>query len=885
MNSCIQRPTQGGAKMTLKDFIKKTAIAGLILGMALCFSGCDFDDDDDHHDDSSNDGNLSGVSIDNPFIGITLGDSYWINSDTLNHFTKAFNTENLAKLATPMSWSQATEVVSTTNRASRHEDDFSISVAATAKAKFGLGSGSVSNAYNRSTSKVSAENTLTWTSRCTKTGQVFSIDWENYKYTDFYGCLSPAAQQKLANIFNYYGQTVGMISQGKIDTVEGKAVFAQYRSAVDVWYASYGYGFVSGVWVGMLGEADLVIHSTVTNTTKTWNNSSSISYSSPVAGGGLNIAVSGLSAEYSAKAWGEYGVAVMPAFGEISTWGASWADKFSGKLGSITEMLKVDSSPAAYAGTKVEPPFLELPSAKVNSAVSEKFQVSDLDSAKACAQVIDWEKNGKGLSFDDYLAKKEQDKKAEAAKFKDKDKGNFEDNVNKVVNQNSAVSFIKPDEASFEIAYELETSTATPWADFMNQWTTLGVYITRWSDVIPPLAQTADVSATDDDMTSGLAFLWAVRYKTQLTRFADYLDMCYPYALNNTWKTQAANITSFINQIRGFAADFGKAMDTALQTARTDPTYTCSRFFADLNQKKNTQIGQMTFPMMYKCWSDNYEFFKQADFGCGLVMMPGGFGVPVPQFIFAGLNGGSSAFPNCAQVNWSKYSLDSRQYLTQPGLFANYPKLLPLISAQGKIMFLMIGTNRSEGVDTYGILDAAMSSSYSSDGEVFTVDSLAAVDNESRVFKAIGVNQKIYTNFNATYNVFPMISSVLYGKYLYKDPGSSQDYYLMFHSAFYTYTTLPQVQCGANTTFYLVPLSGFTEGTKVRGVKISDELPDYVASPFELYSDNTAAALLEDAPSAVYNAGVLIPDSTESYMDGVLDRCRVWKGLLPEPKR
>ena len=40
----------------------------------------------------------------------------------------------------------------------------------------------------------------------------------------------------------------------------------------------------------------------------------------------------------------------------------------------------------------------------------------------------------------------------------------------------------------------------------------------------------------------------------------------------------------------------------------------------------------------------------------------------------------------------------------------------------------------------------------------------------------------------------------------------------------------------------------------MRGVKISEELPDYVANPFNLYSSSTAELLLEDTPSAVYES-------------------------------
>jgi len=90
------------------------------------------------------------------------------------------------------------------------------------------------------------------------------------------------------------------------------------------------------------------------------------------------------------------------------------------------------------------------------------------------------------------------------------------------------------------------------------------------------------------------------------------------------------------------------------------------------------------------------------------------------------------------------------------------------------------------------------------------------------------------------------------------------------------------VSCSQDAIFYLMPLSGFAEGTKVRGVRISDELPGFVANPFHLYSEETAETLLEDTPSVVYTVGA--PTSIEDYMDNVLNTCRVWKGLLPEPK-
>ena len=94
---------------------------------------------------------------------------------------------------------------------------------------------------------------------------------------------------------------------------------------------------------------------------------------------------------------------------------------------------------------------------------------------------------------------------------------------------------------------------------------------------------------------------------------------------------------------------------------------------------------------------------------------------------------------------------------------------------------------------------------------------------------------------------------------------------------------LDGVLCGGlHMMFYLVPLSDFANGTKVRGVKISDELPDFVANPFNLYSKNTAETLLEDTISAVY--GSTLPVSTDDYMDNVLNKYRVWKGLLPAPE-
>lgn len=863
------------SKMTRREFIKKTAETALILGVVPYIPGCS------HHDNNGN--NLEGntwVGIDNPFNGITIGDSYLINGDSLSHAKSAFDIEELAKLTYPMSKSEDVEVITTTNRASRTEDDFSLGVAATAKAKFGIGAGSLSNTYNKSKSKVHAENTLTWTSRDVRTGQVISVLWGKYKYTDFYGCLLGNAQQKLAQIFDYYGQTVALIEARKTNTDEGKAVFAKYLSAVKNWYDSYGYGFVSGVWVGMLGKADLTITSTMTNTTSKYSNSTSVSYSTPVAGGGLNVAVSGLSADYKKEARGAVVIAVMPANTEMMNWKSSWVEKFSGKLGSITDMLTIDPSPSAYTGTEVKEPTLESPSAKVVPSVSEKFQVTDLDGAKACAQVLDWEKKGQaGESFEQYLVRKENEKKAVAKKFEGKDQGNFEDNVKNIVESN-AVSLVKTDMALLQVDSDLNSSSSiTPWADFMNQWTTLGVYITRWSDVIPALTQAADVSATDGDMTSGLVYLWGVRYQTELTRFADYIDTCYPYAVTNAWKTQATNIISFGNQIRGFTKAFETAMKDKLDYAKTNPAYTSQQFYEDLIQTKSGQITQMLIPKMYECWSANYEFFKQADFGCGLVMMPGGIGTVDPQFIFAGMNGINCSTLGGFRVDWMKSNKDSVAYLNTVDNYANLPKILPLISINGKIMFLLIGTNKEEGAINYGILDAGMMSLYR-DGYAFTVDALTKADNESRVFIAEGVSKTVIDYFHTAW-----FTSNIQGNSLYKDPSTSDSFYLMSFSALSSGgAILNGVLCSAKTTFYLVPLSGFTDGTKVRGVKISDELPDIVANPFKRYSKNTAETLLEDTPSAVYGEGVTRPTSTDDNMDIVLNDYRVWKGLLPAPE-
>lgn len=867
--------TSSTRQITRRQFLKTSAAAGLILGLAPHLPGC------------ANDPWLyEDQGIKNPFNGFTIGDAYLINQDKLSHANTAFNIEDLAKLTYPMSKTQDVEIITTTNRASRTEDDFSFGVAATVKAKFLGGSGGVSNAYNRSNSKVNVENTLTWSSRDTRTGQVFSINWENYKYTDFYGCLSKKAQQRLADIFDFYDQTVQLIAAGKINTAEGQAVAKKYQEAVKNWYSSYGCGFVSGLWVGMLGKADLTITSKASNTTTRWSNSSSVSYAKPVAGGGLNVAVNNLSAEYGSQAKGSVVVAVMPADSpDMQKWKASWLEKFTGKLDSISDMVKIDPSPSAYTGTPVTPPELDLPTAKVDPKVSDKFKVTDLDSAKACAQVIDWEKNrNEGESFEDYLARKEQEKKGKVEKFDGKGKpGQFEQEVQEIIDDN-ALRLIGTD-VSLAVEADPNPST-TPWADFMRQWTTLGVYITRWADVIPPLTMAADVSSTDADLTSGLVYLWALRYQTELIRFADYIDLCYSYAVYFAWKDQATNIVSFGNQLRNFAKSFDAAIKNQLDKATKDPTRTSKKVQEELLIVKNDQLAQMSMKKMYACWSQNYDFFKQADFGCGLAMMPGGYGTDAPQLFLAGPHEATCyEYDYAFEVNWLLKEFDSKNYVRQPELFANLPKLLPLISADGKIMFLMIGSNRNESWDAAGMLDASMmmrDSGHYDHGEAFAVGSLSIVENEPRVFLAKDVSQRVYDFFAWHYDKG---SARYYGSRIYKDPGSSDALYLAGRSAVGRCgenSYLSNAFCGEKTIFYLVPLSGFAEGTKVRGVKISEELPDYVANPFNLYSSSTAEQMLEDTPSAVYES--TLPTSTEDYIDNVLNKYRVWKGIVPAPE-
>ena len=871
-------------QMTRREFLKTNATLFLTLGMAPYLPGCA-----DHDQDEV--GSLINSVTLNPYNGTTIGAAYLLYQDSLSNRKTAFDPEKLIKLCTATSKSWEQEIITTTNRARRTEDDFSLGIAATFKGKMFGGALAVSNAYNRSNSQIEMVNDLTWNSRATRTGDIWIINWAEYSYSLFYGSLTKEAQGKLKDIFDHYNRTVQLIKNYEITTPKGVETAKQYRDRVTRWYNQYGYGFVSGLWVGMLGKADLTISSKATNTTTRWNNTSSISYTSPKKGAGLNVAVDNLSADYSSQASGNVVIQVMPANVDMIKWKDSWKEKFVGKLDSISDIMKIDPSPSVY-GKTIDPPDIEIPTDKVDRDVSSKFSVTDLESAKSCALVIDWEKNRKkGETIDEYKSRRDNEKAEEARKFEGRQEGGeFNDEIVEEIiggDDNGRLRLVGTDDSLAPEAEPdvIQHNSATPWAEFMSNWTTLGVYITRWADVIPQLTMAEAISSKKASLHGGLVYLWAVRYQTELTRFADYIDLCLPYAKSFAWKQQATNIQSFGNQVRNFASDFKREITKRLDIAKDDPKYTCINFYEELKTIKTKQQNKMSFPAMFACWSKNYDFFKQADFGCGLAMMPEGFGKDAPQLFLVGPHRPTCyEYDYAYEVNWLLTSFDSRDYVRQPELFANLAKVLPLITDDGKIMFLMIGSGREEGWDAYGMLDAFMMMRNSNNyehSESFTVGSLGVVENESKYFLAADVGQRVYDLFNWYYDKG---SVRWWTKRIYKDPGTEDSIYLMGRSAVGRCGEndyLANTNCSDLTSFYLVPLGGFAEGTSVRGVKISREMPDCIANPFNLYTSQTVEELLEDMSSAVYEN--IPPASTEDIMSSSLNDHRIWKGILPDP--
>jgi hypothetical protein len=878
--------------MSRREFLKTNATALLALGIAPYYlQGCA-----NHDEDEVN--RLMGIkSALNPFNGVTIGDAYLLYQDTLQSSKAAFESEKLIRLCRSTSQSWQEEIITTTNRARRTEDDFSLGIAIAAKAKMLGGAMAFSNAFNKSDSRIEMNNSLTWNSKITQTGDIWYIDWENYQYTELYGCLKKGAQGKLKTIFDLYNKVAQLLKDNRIESTEGIETAQAYSRAVRAWYDQYGYGFVSGLWVGMLGKATLTITSKATNTTSTWNNTTSVSYTSPVGGAGLSVAVDSLSADFQSTASGSVVIEVTPANEDMKNWSESWKKQFIGKLDSISSMLKIDPTPSTY-GKKIDPPAIELPKDKVDPDVSSKFTVTNLETAKECARVIDWEKNRKpDESFDDYEKRKQTEKEKEAQKYQNPDDAN-DQNVQQIIEDNGHQRLVGQDGMPALQVNPVPDpiNTDSTWADFMRNWTTLGVYITRWADVIPQLTMATEVSTQKADLNSGLVYLWAVGYQTELIRFADYLDMCLPYAKDFAWQYHTANIASFREQIRRFANDFNEKIQHELKEAQNDPKYTIQTFFNNLKKTKDEQREKMSMQEMFDCWTKNYGFFKRADFGCGLVMMPEGLVAKDSktnpfQFFLSGPHARVCHEYNYAyEVSWRQSTIRSDRYVNDPTLFTGKAaKLLPLITVDGQIMLLMIGSSREEGWSVCGMLDSQMmmrdKGHYNHD-EAFKVGSLAKVaeipKEELPVFLAKDVGQRVNDMINRRFTKPPW---EWYGHRIYQDPGTTDQFFLWGNSALVRcdeFSFVKDVWCSDKTAFYLVPLGGFADGQQVRGVKISGEVPEYVANPFNLYTSQTVEDLLQDIPSAIYDS--IPPASIEDYMIGSINEYRIWKGILPDPR-
>lgn len=897
--------------LTRRDFLMSNANVLLALGAMPYLSGC-ANHNDPFAEPLENETPVDTVpppsnelddpdKISNPFTGCTLGSIYWQNLDIVSDFQRAFEDEKLAKLCLVISKSQSWEVISTTNRASRKQDDFSKGIAVGIKGKLFGSALSINNIYNRSTSKIEANNSLTWTSHAVCTGSVYSIDWGNHTYKQLYACLSLEAQQQLANILTYYFEVVSLINAGQEESPDIKVKVNQYLNAVHEWYVNFGEGFVSGLWVGMLGKAHLIIKSDISNKVSSWDNQRSFIYQSPMAEATLKSASSGLSSEYRKNAYADIKTFVIPDNNRMNTWAADWKKEFLPHIHSLAELEKVNSTPAPYTGPEVNLPDLgpltDAEQKLSDENISKNFGINNnktnnKDDAQESATVIDWVKNRKNQEGRDAYKNRVEENKAdivnqlaEVTKFED---------LGKILNNNKNLRldvphFLLPTSTG---SNEFDSNEFGQWGQFLNQWTTLGVYLTRWEDVIPQLSLANDVLATKAKMTSILVYLWSVWYQAKLIRLADYIDFCYPYAIKFRfidWLKESDNIINFSGRLRTLAHEFNKILNDSLE-------YTIEKFYNLLNNKILEQENEIGKHPIYQCWSNNYDFFMQADFGCGLVMMPSGYGSKDTQFIFAGPHNKGGNGYGVYLTNWQRTRFESDRYITDPRYFATLPKLMPLIQLDGKIAFLMIGSNRDDEKDISlnGILCSNLLM-YSENippntilDEKFLADSIALVKNQENIFAVQGISKSVYTIFNS-YNLSG--NTKWYHNRIYKDSTYTGPYYYVGYAGYFnqsiSYVCNECPTCGDKTTFYVVPLKGLAERTQVRGVKFSDELPKFVANPSLLYNPHDedgidVREILEDTPSKVYETkpgGITL----DTIIGKRLDNHRVWKGLLGDP--
>ena len=894
--------------LTRRDFIMTNANILLSLGAGYYLSGCANHDDhsvgepDDELLPPPPQNTVNPYIFYNPFTGVNLGSCYLLNKD--RYTEAAFVPHVLASLSRVASLSESTSYITTTNRAVRTQDDFSMSVSASVKGKLFGGTASLSNTYNRSESKVHEAQTLCWISRTIETANLFNIDWGSCTFKQFLACLKPGPQSELADILDLYGQTIKLIEDGKTETVECIQVAKEYQTKVEKWYEKYGQGFVSGLWVGMIGQAKLTITSTMDNSMSAWSNNTSVAYSSPVAGANLAVALKGYRAEFTKVCRGNIEIKIAPANNQMENWRSRWEDQFLIKIDNYETMKDVNTKAPDFIGEAVEVE-LEPPTdgSELNKKVNENFKLNNKEEvAKKCVQVMDWAMNrvdDEGLN--QYISNKEAKKIEIIDRYADLENSNQFDKAVEEIIENTSFKLNVPaasGEFSTSVVDMASTTNANEksgWNTFVGKWTPLGCFVNRWADVIPQLSLATDTLSTEANLTDGLVYLWALRYQSKLLRLKNYIDFCYPYAIKFAWAKDKSLISSFSDSLGGYVEAFNKKIKDLLENA--PPGYTTKQFYNALNDLKQKQEKGMFLRKMYDCWSVNYEFFKQADFGCGLVMLPSGFGTNDPQFLFAGTRNGDIRSERTGYVvDWLQTYFDSQALINDTALFANLPKLIPLIYVDGRIGILMIGScNLPTDVeaDLYGTLDVSMykpRSGYYVDETAFTFGSLEMDSEESKAFWAKNVSPKVYEAFEKKRNTF--YGSTFYGSKFYQDDfGPSALHFHMGLSpigrcgGLCRQKTLP-FSCGKQTAFYLIPLSAssFPEGTLLRGPAISHELPECIASPSIIYGKNEMQEFLADSPSSVYqDYGSSLPNSTDHYMDELLNRHRVWQGIVPEP--
>ncbi|MGN7979950.1 hypothetical protein [Burkholderia sp. 22313] len=501
------------------------------------------------------------------------------------------------------------------------------------------------------------------------------VDFDNLTVTQFLAALSGSARDAAMSALKHYNAVMADARKQNVsvrDVVSGKVNNPEVRRLIDEWLTSSdefvrrnGFGIVMAVFWGAYGAVSLTMTSKQTAEAWTYGGSGSFSY----AGTGKSVTVgaaydggrsnSASNVEVSCTAY-SCGSAIEK---RISEWFDAVNKLARDELWEI-DVMKLQPQKAILPSKEI-PAFSE---PKPDEETKQEVDKLDLSAVETLAQESAFKQasqKNKDLTFSRFV--EDSGERADTSKLKNligKIKNNVIEGSPEVKNGASKRARIAPEEA-------MAAASTADAPDSGDEMTPLGVWIARWPDLFPWLAQ-GYMNAIVDDPDIG-----ELKRRTFIQDCLTLKKIYYCASSSGITELRRKDIDQQPVSTRQLADEFGNAASS-------------------VQSGESASLG-VAAQKIYDIWNAN-SLLRNAELGLGLLCVDQSIRVSASH----------SGDDKRMSYRLAPCQFDEKH--NNQSVFSEFFKLLPLITPDGEII-------------AFGPAAGGLSSIYANDSAVFSASS------------------------------------------------------------------------------------------------------------------------------------------------------------------